>query len=678
MSSQNHRNMRRIGLLISVLFTSTIFAQDILTSLEDSLSLEQVVITSSRSSTNDPVTFINVSKKEIEKINLGQDPVVLIQALSPSIVTYSDGGTDIGNYSQLRMRGIDQSRINMTLNGVPLNDMADHGTYFSNFSDFGKSIQSIQIQRGAGSGQRGTASYGGAINFESINIFGDNTNGEAQLTFGSFGTLRTAAELSTGKNSNGLGFYGRMTRTETGGYKYNSGSDSYSLFFSGGKLRDKDMFKITAFTGKTQNGQSYLHVPLNAIERDPRTNNNDINDIDDFEQNMVQLQYAKYANDNTTFDVTAYYNSAGGVFPFSFGGDQFMFALENDHFGAMANVTKQHSNGTWNIGAHTYVFDRINYEYITPLVTEPYTRDFTDKKEFSAYTKYTIDLEKFSLYANAEIRALSMNIKGDPTFGPGEDIDNSWTFINGVIGASFKMDSNNSAYVSLAHTNREPTRSDILNGVENSESVLDLELGWKYSSKLFKMEANLFSMTFNDEISNIGALEALSYMEIRQNVDRSSRYGVETSFWYTPNSNWNAALNLTWMDSNIREYDNGSRVFTNVKHVFASNWIVQPMVSYAFAENSSFSLTGRYVSESFSELSNNEEFILSSHFILNAQLDLFIAERIGASLMLNNIFDNLYFTEGGPIDSDFDGVVEGMGYRIQPPRHFYIMLKYKL
>ncbi len=670
--------MSRLFTFLFLVLFSYVSAQEQSIMMNDSLSLEQLVISSTRAKETDPFTFQNVGLSRIEKINLGQDPVVLIQELSPSIVSYSDGGTDIGNYSQLRMRGIDQSRINITLNGVPLNDMADHGTYFSNFSDFGNSIESIQIQRGAGSTQKGTASYGGAINFESSNIFRPDSKGEVQVTIGSFGTLRTAAEISTGKSENGLGFYGRMTKTETGGYKDNSGSDSYSLFFSGGRVSNSEMLKVTAFSGKTQNGQSYLHVPLDIIQSQPRTNFNDINDVDDFEQHMVQFQYARYMDNNTSISGTAYYNGAGGVFPFSFGGDQYMYGLENNHYGVLANFEKRFSKNLLSIGAHSYLFKRTNFEYITPLVTEPYARDFTDKSEFSAFTKFAYNQNDLSFYINGEIRTLSMDLTGDENFGSDLNIENSWTFLNGSIGVNYALNTNSSTYMSISHTNREPTRSDILNGVDKSESVVDLELGWKYAMNNFSLDANLFLMSFKNEISNIGALEDLSYMEIRQNVDKSSRYGIEGILQYALNSKLSAGMNLAWMNSNIKEYNNGNIIFNDVKHVFAANWTIQPSISYSFTDNMSFRLSSRYVSESFSELSNNEEFVLPSHFVMNAQLNLSVAERLDVSVMLNNIFDNLYFTEGGPIDVDFDGVVEGMGFRIQPPRHFYLMLKYSL
>ena len=661
-------------LVISIAFSPMAWAQP----AADSIEIENIIVTATRVAKGDPLTHQNVTLEEIESINLGQDPVKLIEELSPSIVSYTDGGTDIGNYTQFRLRGIDQSRINITLNGVPLNDMIDHGVYFSNFSDFGNSVQSMQIQRGVSASNMGVASYGGAISFESINLFGDDASGEAQVTVGSFGTLRTAAEATTGLMDSNVGLYTRLTRTQTDGYKFNSASDSYSLFFSGGKITDKDVIKLTAFTGKTQNGQSYEHVPLATILQEPRTNFNDLNDVDDFEQHMVQLQYARSLSQDFTFYTTGYYNGAGGVFPYSYGGDQYMYGLTNDHFGLMAHLAHEEAGRTLSAGIHAYTFDRTNFEFITPFVTAPYTRDFTDKKEASVFLKYKQQLQAAQIYVNVELRTIGMAMNGDQSLGNGLNMDHSWTFFNTVLGASINLNPASSVYLSYGCSSREPTRTDILNGVTKAETVNDVELGLRHEKGQFSLQTNLFYMAFQDEISKIGALQERSYMEIRQNVASSRRLGIELQSSYQASQHWSLSLNAAFMKTNIEQYENTGAVFRDVEQIFAPDWVIQPNIKYHFGNGNHFRLGGRYVSSSFTELSNNSDFLLPAHFILNAQLALQLTDRTKLNFMLSNITDQLYYTEGSPIDIDFDGSVDDIGYRVQPPRHFYIMVSYRI
>ncbi len=667
-------HMYRIICLFYLLVPTLLSSQ--LTSTADSLDLENIIIASSRVSREAPYSFQNIDRAQIESIYIGQDPVTLLQRLAPSIISYSDGGTDIGNYSQFRLRGIDQDRLNISLNGVPLNDMVDHGTFFSNFSDFGNSVESIQIIRGTGANSVGAASYGGSVNFESPNLFKESSDHSVQLTAGSFGTLRTSAELSTGLMDQRYGVYARMTRTHSDGYKDNSGSDSYSLFFSTGIKGNDDVLKLTAFAGKTQNGQSYEHVPRSIIDIDPRTNFNNLNDVDDFEQNMVQLQYAK-SSGSLDYVLTAYYSGAGGVFPFTFDGSQFMFGLENDQWGLQVGTTKTFKDMSLSFGVNAYTFDRTNFEFISPFVREPYFRDFTDKDEASVYLKWTKSTNGINLFANVELRHLDMNMTADETIIDPFNMSESYTFFNGSLGLSYDLNDYADIYLSYGETSREPTRSDLLNGVTESERVHDIELGYRYSSNKLKFAANLFYMNFDNEISKIGALVDRSYMEIRQNVPNSLRSGVEIEGSYDINSNIGFGLNLAYLNTSIDEYVDGANTFTDVEHIFAPKWTISPSIHWQITDQIVIDLNSLHVSQSFAELSNNQDFTLPAFTVLNAQLNMTVTDRLTLGVVVNNLFDVLYFTEGSPIDIEFDGIVDEMGFRVQPPRNFYVTLNYQ-
>jgi len=669
--------MRSVILVFQFLFiTVSISAQDLNELNADSLDLEQVIITATRASATDPLTIQNINLDKIEKIYSGQDPAVLLQQLSPSIVSYSDAGTDIGNYAQFRMRGIDQSRINVTLNGVPLNDMVDQGVFFSNFSDFGNSIESIQVQRGVSASNIGVASYGGAINFESANIFKQGAKAQQQLTLGSFGTLRTSTELNTGLINNKMGAYGRITRTRVGGYKTHSASDSYSFFGSVGYSGSKDVLKVTGFLGKTQNDQSYLPVLLSDIETDPKTNYNHPNDTDDFEQELIQLQYTRSLSTHTQLDATIYYGGARGIFPFAIDDEtQFVFGLSNDHYGLMSHLTHNMSSVTLKAGLQAYTFDRTNFEYIAPNVNNPYDRDFTKKNEVSAFGKVNYNLGQLGLYADLQLRSVGLDLSPDRELGTGLNLESNWFFTNFVLGLNYSISDQQSIYASFGRAGREPTRSDIRNGVLEEEYANDLELGWRIRNEKWSVNANIFNMMFANEITNVGALMERSYMEIRQNVPNSRRSGIEIATTFQPTEKITLDFNAAYMNTNVSEFSNGNQTFTDVQHIFAPKLVLRPQVDFSFSDQVGLILSGRSVSASFMELANIESFELPAHTILNAQLDLDLTSKASVSIMFNNIFDELYFTDGAPVDLDFDGNVEGPGFRVQPPRHFYMIFK---
>ncbi len=128
---------------------------------------ESVTVVGIRAEEEVPVTKRNMDREEIEKLSFGQDVPQLLQ-YTPSMTWYSDSGVG-SNYSYFSLRGIQQTRINMTFDGAPLNDPAEHAIYFNNFHDFTNAVDSIQIQRGVGT--------------SSVGVCGSHTGGRTQWNF---------------------------------------------------------------------------------------------------------------------------------------------------------------------------------------------------------------------------------------------------------------------------------------------------------------------------------------------------------------------------------------------------------------------------------------------------------------------------------------------------------------
>jgi len=658
--------------------------------------LEELVIKGIRAGEHDPVTQTTINVKKIESIYAGQDASVILERLTPSIITFSDAGSTIGNYNQFRLRGIDQSRINVTLNGVPLNDMIDQGVFFSNFSDFANSVESIQVQRGVGTSSNGVASYGGSVNFESTRLNKDEPSAELQLLAGSFKTLRISGEVNTGRLKNDLAFYSRFTRTKSDGYKNHSGSDSYSYFFSGGHFGKKDVIKITAFAGKTQNDQSYLPVLLSNIRENPKTNYNHPNDTDDFEQELIQFQYSRILNPAWTSNSMFYYGGARGVFPFGIdNATQLLFGLKNNHYGFFSDVNYDNHTIDFTTGVHGYLFRRENYNSLAPNVAQPDYEDKTDKEEISVFTKLSYNIGSFHVYGDLQMRYVNLGFKGQSLLDLSGQNSSSrqWIFVNPKIGVNYSIGQKSSAYASFGRSGREPTRTDILQGdgsgiydynyfsvidsdVVKEEYVNDLELGYRYSSKKLNLNVNYFHMTFENEISLVGALAATSYIPLRQNVDNSRRSGLETVINWQLDEKFDIILIASYLSTKVDQFINAnSEAIDNAEHIFSPKWIIGPSLVFNPSSRWSINLSGRYVDQSYMELSNDSVFKLPDFFVLDSRVDFNVSETVTFSFMVNNILDELYFTDGSPVDFDFDGVVEGPGYRVQPPRNFYGMLR---
>ena len=691
---KKENNMRAL-----LVFNLCFFSSQILQSQEvsDSIEIEGVVIHSGRVTRDDPLSYLQLNEADINRLQYGQDPSSMVSNHSPSALAYSDAGTPIGNYVQFRLRGIDQTRINTTLNGVPLNDMVDQGVFFSNFTDLGNSASEIQIQRGVSSSTNGVASYGGSVNIQSARLFRQKPKTELQLMGGSFDTFRASAEMHSGKLANNTAFYGRFTRTSSDGFKNNSGSDSYSFFFSGGYSGTNDILKFTAFAGKTQNDQSYLPVLLSDIEADPRTNYNHPNDTDDFEQELAMMEYTRSIGSGSVWSSTVYYGGARGVFPFGLDDQtQLMFGLENKHLGVFSDVEKKSDELTIKGGIHAYSFWRDNINYTSPNVSNPDYQDETTKTEFSAYGKVKYTINKWQFTGNLQIRQVNMDFTGDQILSYGGQVPSgsfeysrSWGFVNPTIGISYNLDLDNQFYVSFGRTGREPTRTDLLQGdgsavnefnfasIENEDDVRpeyvnNLELGYRLHTDRWQVDANVFHMSFTDEIAAVGALADFSYVPLRQNVAKSRRSGWELQSRFRASDDTNFGLIMTYLDTDIEEFDAPNTSETNRHHIFSPSWILQPYVSTKLGPVNA-ELRLRHVSDSFMELSNDPLFDLPGYTIVDLSMRWVVSKSLDITLFANNILDKTYFNDGAPVDLDFDGLIDGPGYRVQAGRNLYLL-----
>lgn len=225
-SQHRSMNSKYLITLFSLLGAFNTFTQ---TDTSQVYELPEVVIESYLAEDKTPVTYQDVDMEVIDSKNTGQEASFLLSE-TPSMTVYSDAGSYQG-YSYFRLRGIDQTRINMTLDGVPLNEPEDQGVYFSNYPDFFNSVDQIQIQRGVGTSKNGTSSYAGSIQYTSPNL-ADSTYKTVGAGYGAFNTYRIFGEYNMGIKKN-KGLYIRASHLNSDGYKDRSANNSQSVFYSG-------------------------------------------------------------------------------------------------------------------------------------------------------------------------------------------------------------------------------------------------------------------------------------------------------------------------------------------------------------------------------------------------------------------------------------------------------------
>jgi len=659
-------------------------------------NLDEIIIQSFRAKELTPLTEKTLEKDQLKPLLVGQDVQFVLEKSTPSIISYSESGSSFSNYGQFRLRGIDQSRVNITLNGAPLNDMIDQGVFFSNFTDFTNSIQSVQVQRGVGTSTNGTASYAGSINFESVKLNEEKPSGEIELVGGSFNTYKARMTAKTGLLPSKTAFFTQFSAFTTDGYRYHSGTDSYSFYGSGGYFADNDVLKFTAFIGKSQNGLAYSPVAISDINNDPRTNYLNENDKDSFGQQFIQLQHTHRFSNSTNLNSSLYYGGAGGDYFYSYFDEngslaQINYPLQNNHYGITSSLNTKLGLEKLNFttGLHAYTFRRLNEESLMPDNANPYYVEHSKKDEMSLFAKADYRLGKLSIFGDLQFRTLNLTIDPDDTVLPDEgNIIKNWTFLNPRLGLTYELDQHRQLYVSYGNTGREPTKVDILGGfsltssnlesVKNDdvkpEFVNDLEAGLKFDYPKLHGEINGFFMHFRDEIAPIGEYVPEGFLQLRKNIPSSTRTGLEIDLNWKATDRIDLTGNVTYMYSNIDEYkpEESPVTYNNVKPGLSPEWLGQTTIDYEITNWWSISLSGRYVSESYQEPTNNELFMMPSFATADLRTAIKIGKQSSVELFFNNIFNAQYFTYGAPVDVDWDGNFDEPGYFVQPPRHGYV------
>ena len=259
---------------------------------------ESITVTGIRAGDDVPVSKRNMSREEIDKLSYGQDVPQLLQ-YTPSMTWYSDSGIG-ANYSYFSMRGIQQTRINVTFDGAPLNDPAEHALYFNNFHDFASTVDSIQIQRGVGTSSVGSPAYGGSVNFASP-AAAQTSGGDARLVLGSYGTARASLGYETGLLGNGLWVSGRFSYANTDGYREHSGTEHDTFFLNGGWQGERSSLKFVGFSGREKSQLAYLAVDPDTLAENRRFNPLTEQDRDDFGQDFAQLKYSLAIGEESSF-----------------------------------------------------------------------------------------------------------------------------------------------------------------------------------------------------------------------------------------------------------------------------------------------------------------------------------------------------------------------------------------
>ena len=632
-----------------------------------SLMRDEVVVTSTRVDDKTGTAFTNVGKKDIEANNFGQDlPYVL--NTQTSVVTTSDAGNGMG-YTGIRIRGSDANRINVTINGIPVNDAESQGTYWVDIPDLASSTDNIQIQRGVGTSTNGAGAFGGSLNLqtETPHLY---PYSELILSGGSFNSWRAAAKAGTGIINEHWSFDMRMSQLGSDGFIDRGTSDLRSWYLSGSYYGEKLTVKAITFSGRERTYQCWYGVPEDSVKAGNYTYNPAgmyidstgheafyKDQVDNYGQDYYQLHFTYSSNPKWIFNWSLFATKGKGYYEEFRQSDDLANYGVNDTAGSVNDVIRRRWLDNWYYGA-TYAvrFDSKTGTRLTIggasamydgnhfgeliwatglpngyVYGEKYYKDSAQKLDNNAYVKIDQAIgQKLHLYADMQVRTIDYSFTGLDSSGSQLPQDVNLMFVNPKAGLFFTLNKKLVVYASFGMANKEPNRDDFTNSSPESrpehEQLTDIEVGWKFISSAAAIEVNFYNMMYKNQLVLTGKVNDVGAYT-RENVAESFRRGVEITAGWNITSQINLAGNATLsqnkimqFDEYIDDYDNGGQlhnIYNDVDISFSPSVIGAGILSWMHPKGFGASVTGKYVGVQYLDNTQRSDRQIDPYFTLN-------------------------------------------------------------
>jgi iron complex outermembrane receptor protein len=679
--------MKKILPFLTLLFLSNLlFSQsESDTIFLNSIDLEEVKVNALRAQERTPITFTNIKKADLEKINVGEDMPTLL-SLSPSVVATSDGGTGVG-HTYLRIRGTDPSRINITINGVPFNNPEYNFVYWVDLPDFTSSVSNIQIQRGVGTSSNGAASFGANINLKTAN-YNIKPYFSTANSYGSYNTRKHNISFGTGKLENNTSFDGRLSRISSDGFVDQSSTEQNSLFLSGSYFGEDYAIKGLLFGGNVRTLLAIFGVPKDSLDSETGITYNSIgyeDATDNYGNLNSQLHFTKQLNSNTSYNISTHYSKGGGPFKWKnhqyfsdlgvedviIGGDTILstdvvnwYTLDN-HFGGMTYaLTHNLEKGKITFGGASNYYKNTHQQVIhwaefASTLGNDYVAHTNKsvKRDNNAFLKF--EYEPFyntSIYTDMQVRTIHYSIKGEDLGGRKHDINTNNTFFNPKIGVSQIMGDKHSAFVSFGIANKEPHKNDYIYAeigkVPSPENLKDLEFGYKFRSDKVLLSTNFYFMHYKDQLIETGEINELGNL-VRGNVPNSSRKGIEIESAISLTSKLSLNANITLSQNKIKEYteyvddwdgEQNEVIHTKTDIAFSPNVIGSSQLNYALTKNLSTNFISKYVGEQYMDNTTNQSRKLDAYLVHKLLISYSLKSKFFKTAKVNLLVNNLFNT----------------------------------
>ena len=635
-------------------------------SLERATDLERVLVRAVRAEDAAPIAQTTIGRATIAERSFAQDVPLLLQGAAPSLTAHAESGTPWG-YSYLRLRGLDQTRISVSLDGIPLNDPEDHQLFFANFPDLLAGVQSVQVQRGVGTTGTGTAAYAGSVNFETKPIAALPRFGAAELQAGAFNSRRVMVEGATGYLPGGFAAYVRATQQQTDGFRRNAGVNQRSAMLSAGWFGERTSVKLLGLAGRLRDTLSYLAVPVDVLRADRRANPLGPEEQDRFQQYLAAATLSHETTAGDRHSATVYRIAAGADYDVAVAPDLFTYALDFRWTGVVSAFTRERAGWRLHAGFNANTYERDHHAYVRPDLSTSLYFNTGHKDDVSGFAKLAVTRGDVTWFG--DLQARHARFRYEPSVAAGiEERDIAWTFLNPKAGVTWRTRPGTELFASIGRTTREPARIDLLGGYDDldatnaaevgdfdavrPETVTDLEAGVRWRGDRTQLTVNGYLMQFRNEIAPIGALTAFG-IPLRQNVPRSRRLGVEADGTWRAGETLTLGGNLAVSRNRIAEYEDRTVspavLYTDVPPLLTPAVLTAQRVEWRPRAGITLGVEGRYQGRAFLRNDGDASLTLPDFYQLDARLAVDVP---GGELSVRgvNLGDSQRFGSGYAVD----------------------------
>ena len=576
--------------------------------------LEPAAVTAVRATERAPFAAETLDAEEISNRNTGQDlPYVL--RYTPSVVVTSDAGAGVG-YTGLRIRGTDPTRINVTLNGIPINDSESQGVFWVNMPDLASGTDDIQIQRGVGTSTLGAGAFGATISLNTLGM-AEEAGGSMMVGGGSFNTFRTNLQWASGRSASGWAAEGRLSTVQSDGWVDRASSDLSSFQLALNRAWWGGSMTYTILSGRERTYQSWSGVPevaLNGSAEEIQTwgQNEGYSDqqIDDMVTLGRQANYYTYEDEVDNYgqdhqqlhlehtlgdwrlSATGHFTHGEGYFEQYKAGDDLADYnlpevvqggdtvtstdlvrrrwLDNDFYGGVLGAERRWDRaaltlgGAWNRyeGAH---FGEVIWARNASVAPGPSYRYYNGdgiKLDRNAFARFVQRSNDGRLQAQAELQYRGVRYQADGTDNDQQAIDvprdsATFDFLNPKVGLDYRLNDEERLFLSVAVAHKEPGRNDFIDApaglADQAERLTDVEFGWRRNTDSYAWGLTAYHMVYKDQLIPTGALNDVG-AALRQNVPNSSRTGVEMELGWQISDALELGAQATFSRSRIDEF----------------------------------------------------------------------------------------------------------------------------